>query len=93
MILLKVIEAKYLDNYKLDLTFNNGFRNVVNLKSKIFNDHRKIFEPLKDVTYFKNFTKNRWTIEWNNGVDLAPEYLYDLAMEQNKKAHNNVYKK
>jgi DNA-binding transcriptional regulator GbsR (MarR family) len=89
MELLKIIEADYLDHYRIELSFNDGIRTVVDLKSKVFNDRRKVFKALKDVSYFKNFTKNRWTIEWDNGVDLAPEFLYNLAMEQNQKTVEN----
>lgn len=82
MQLLKVTEAKYIDNYKLDLSFNNGFKGIIDLKDKIFADHRRIFEDLESLSYFRGFKRNRWTIEWDNGVDLAPEFLHKLAMEQ-----------
>ena len=82
MMLLKIIKAKYIESYKLDLSFNNGFRGIVDLRSKIFTDHRSIFKALQNVEYFKNFTQNRWTTEWNNGVDLAPEFLHELASAQ-----------
>ena len=82
MKLLKVIEAKYLEDYKIALQFNNGKSGVVDLEQKVFNDHRKVFEKLKNQKYFKTFEQNRWTIEWSNGIDLAPEFLYDLLKEQ-----------
>jgi len=85
MILLKVTKAKYIGNYKLDLLFNDGLSGIVDLKKKVFTDHRSIFKPLQNIEFFKNFTQNRWTIEWGNGVDLAPEYLHDLALEQKPK--------
>lgn len=78
MILLKVVSAKYLENYKLLLSFNNGSNGIVDLKNKIFSDHRNVFKPLQDIEFFSDFTQNRWTIEWKNGVDLAPEFLYGL---------------
>lgn len=46
------------------------------------------FEPLKDLNYFKNFTKDRWTIGWNCGADFAPEFLHELTLKQNEAAHN-----
>lgn len=82
MELLKVTQAKYVDNYKIDLSFNDGFSAVVDLKEQIFSEHREIFKKLQNIDFFKKFTKNRWTIEWKNGVDLAPEFLHNLATEQ-----------
>ncbi len=83
MILLKITNAKYLEDYKLELSFNDGFNGVVDLEDKIFNDHRIIFKSLQKIEFFKKFSKNRWTIEWTNGVDLAPEFLRELAQKQN----------
>lgn len=84
--LIKVVDAKYIKDYKIDLTFNDGIRGTVDLKDCF---RGPVFEPLKDPEYFKNFSLNRWTIEWENGADLAPEFLYDLVLKQDKKAHNN----
>jgi len=82
MELLKITKAKYVEKYKIDLSFNNGFSAIVDLKDKIFSDHRKGFAKLRDINFFKKFSKNRWTIEWENGVDLAPEFLYELATKE-----------
>lgn len=82
MKLLKVIDAKYVEDYKINLSFNDGVSAVVDLKDSIFLDHRAIFEKLKDLEFFKDFTQNRWTIEWKNGADLSPEFLHDLAKNQ-----------
>lgn len=84
VLLLKITQANYKENYKLDLSFNDGFTGIVDLKNKIFTDHRPIFKALQNVEYFKKFAQNRWTIEWNNGVDLAPEFLRELAQKQNQ---------
>lgn len=67
----------------LELTFNNGETKSVDLKAMIFEDKRPIFEPLRDLDYFKNFTIEANTIAWANGLDPAPEYLYQLAQDQN----------
>ena len=85
--LIKVTDAKYNKDYKIEFTFNNGYRKVVDLKEQL---DGPIFEPLKDINYFRKFTLNRWIIEWDNGADLAPEFLYELAVEQDKKDHNIV---
>ena len=88
MDLVWVTEAKYISDYKIRLLFNNGVKGIVDLKDSISGS---VFKPLKNINYFKTFTQNSWTIEWDCEVDFAPEYLYDLAVEQQEKAHNTMH--
>ncbi|MEN8121287.1 MAG: DUF2442 domain-containing protein [Bacteroidota bacterium] len=83
--IISVIKAEYIKGYSIKLNFDNGDSGIVDLKSSIFNDHRKIFEPLRDIEFFKNFSLDSWTLNWPNEVDFAPEYLYNLAIKQNEK--------
>ena len=76
---IKVVDAQYLNEYKIDIEFSNGFRNVVDLKEELWG---KVFEPLNDLKYFKNFKINPFTIYWENGADFSPEFLYELAKKQ-----------
>ena len=73
---LEVLNAKYLGDYKIDIIFNNGVSKTVDLSDKL---NGSIFEPLKDKVYFQSFTIRYNTIEWNNGADFAPEYLYEIG--------------
>ncbi|MBW8051340.1 MAG: DUF2442 domain-containing protein [Cytophagales bacterium] len=79
--ILNVTQGKYQEKYKILLTFNNGEIKLVDLKKSIFEDHRKIFEPLKDLEYFKRFEIKFSTITWENQADFAPEYLYQIGKE------------
>ena len=48
----------------------------------------RIFEPLREKSVFKLFIIKYNTIEWSNGADFAPEYLFELGkcqIEMNKK--------
>jgi hypothetical protein len=77
MELIKVVHARYLEGYKIEFRFNNGITKVVDLTNEIYGE---VFEPLKDIDYFKNFTLNPFTIEWKNGADFSPEFLFRIGL-------------
>jgi hypothetical protein len=64
--------AKYVDGYKLWLKFNDGAEGQIDLSSELYGE---IFEPLKNISYFKQFRIQGNTIAWENGADFAPEFL------------------
>lgn len=71
----KVTEAKYIADYKVHLTFNNKKSGQINLEKHLDGE---IFEPLKNIEYFKTFKIQGDTLAWDNGADFAPEFLHDL---------------
>ena len=73
---LEVTKAEYLEGYKVMLHFNNGESRIVDLYSSLKGE---VFQPLKDIEFFKRFTIKFNTIEWENGADFAPEYLYEIG--------------
>ncbi|MDR1190774.1 MAG: DUF2442 domain-containing protein [Verrucomicrobiales bacterium] len=72
---LEVSAAKYAGDYRLELTFNNGVTKTVDLQNELDGE---VFEPLRAIDYFKNFHIIYNTVEWDNGADFAPEFLYAL---------------
>jgi hypothetical protein len=74
MSLIWITKANYLNEYKIELEFNNQKKGVVNLKPYL---DKKIYEPLKNLSNFKKFQLNSWTIEWENGADFSPEFLLE----------------
>jgi len=75
---LHVISVEYLEGYKLRLKFNNEEVRTVDLSQELYGE---IFEPLREIAFFKQVTVNpeTKTIEWPNGAGFAPEYLFDLT--------------
>jgi len=74
--ILHVIEAKYIRDYIIWLRFNDGAEGDINLKDHLYGE---VFEPLRDINLFKSFRVDPdiQTIVWDNGADLAPEFLYE----------------
>jgi hypothetical protein len=78
---LEIKQASYINDYKLLLKFSNGAEMTVDLENEL---NGTVFTPLKDKSKFRKFSIVFNTIEWENGADFAPEYLYELALAQHK---------
>ena len=78
---LEVIDAHYIDGYKMLLSFNNGQKRIFDFTPII--SRYPIFHCLSDLNLFKSFTLTD-TLEWNDGaIDIAPEYLYENGISAN----------
>ena len=76
---LELSDAKYIGEYKINLIFNTSESEIVDLSAEL---DGKVFELLKDKSYFESFTIKYNTIEWSNGADFAPEFLFGLGKRQ-----------
>jgi hypothetical protein len=54
------------------LEFNDGTHGIVDLSDSL---DGPVFEPLKNLDYFKRFKLEGHTLAWENGADFAHEYL------------------
>lgn len=75
--LIYIKDAEYLEGYKINVEFTNGESKIIDLENHL---NGEVFEPLKDINVFKTFyvNKDTETIEWSNGADLAPMFLYSI---------------
>jgi hypothetical protein len=73
---LRVIGAKYLRNYVIWLRFNDGAEGEIDLEGGL---EGEVFGPLQDKQQFSEFHMDPelGTVVWENGADLAPEFLYE----------------
>lgn len=71
-----VVSAKYIDEFRIHVQFNNGKEGEVDFQHELYGD---IFEPLRNESEFRKFRVNpeTGTIEWPNGADFAPEFLME----------------
>jgi len=82
---LHVTHVTYLKGYQLRLEFNDGKVKSLDLKDELYGE---IFDPLRDLEFFRKVFVNpaTGTIEWPNGADFAPEFLYEIGQEVRKSA-------
>ena len=71
--LIRVVDVNYIKDYYMDLKFSNGETRRVDFLPLLKGAKR---EELKDMNNFIQFGLNHWTLEWYNGIDFAPDYLY-----------------
>jgi hypothetical protein len=71
-----VIRADYEQAFRIRLTFNDGTEASVDFEAWLSGP---VFEPLKDIGYFRQFFLDGGTVVWPNGADIAPETLYESA--------------
>ena len=70
----QVIAAKRVRGFVIATRFDDGSEKHVDI-SRWFRG--PVFKPLKDAAFFKKFFIEAGTLAWPNGVDIAPEALYD----------------
>jgi len=68
-----ITDVSPTDDFKLLLRFDNNEERVFDARP-ILSCGR--FSELKDLTQFKKVHVAFDTVEWENGLDLDPEYLY-----------------
>ena len=71
--ILTVTAAVYVNDNTLRITFSNGEERLLDFTPLM---QEGICRKLQDKNYFKSFTLDPFTIEWNNEVGFAPEFLY-----------------
>jgi hypothetical protein len=76
---LHVTDARHVADHTVYLQFNDGTAGEADLSQSL---EGPIFEPLRDVAYFRSFLIEGHTLAWPNGADFAPEYLHELVRSQ-----------
>ena len=75
----KIIKVKVLEDYNLELTFDN---NVVKIKDMKPHLNEGVFKVLKNKKIFNSVKITFGTISWNEDIDLCADYLYETSVEK-----------
>lgn len=73
-----VVRATYQTDFRIHVAFNDGVEATVDFGRWL---EGPVFEPLKSRAYFARFFVEGGTVTWPNGADIAPETLYQAAVD------------
>jgi hypothetical protein len=80
----RVTSVHVLPDARLRVVFVDGTAGEVHMKSSL-SDPRidgTVFEPLRDPAIFVQAQVVLGAVQWPNGVDLAPDAMYDAIRER-----------
>ncbi len=69
----RVTKVEPTDDFKLLLDFTNGEKRVFDAKQIM---DIKVFEPLKNIAFFKSVKVEYGTVVWPKDIDYCPDTLY-----------------
>ncbi|MCD4818424.1 MAG: DUF2442 domain-containing protein [Candidatus Cloacimonetes bacterium] len=73
-----LLEARYIEDFKIFLKFNTEEFGEIDLKDVIYK--YEIATSLRDPVAFSKFYLDSWpTLAWKCGFDIAPESLYSMV--------------
>ena len=75
----KAIDVKVLNDYQLEITFDNGEVKEFDVKPYF---KFKQFDELREEEKFKMVRIAGLSIEWPNGADICPDELYNNSINE-----------
>jgi hypothetical protein len=77
----RVTKVKPTKDFKLELTFSNEEKKVFDMKPYLKTGR---FKELKNQAMFASVVCSLGSIQWQNGLDLCPDTLYEESVLYNK---------
>ncbi len=71
-----VADVTVLEDYVLDVSFNDGLRGKVDLKRLVHAPNAGVFSALSDPARFAEVFVELGVVTWPGAIDLAPDAMY-----------------
>ena len=78
----RVKAVSIIDNYQIEVTFNDGTSGTVDLRGLIFSAKPGIFANLEDKEIFNKVCIEHGVVTWPGEIDLAPDAMYEQIQKQ-----------
>ncbi len=76
-----VVNVVPRDNYQIYIEFDNDECGILNMEPYL---DFGIFSKIKDQSLFAKVRVSFDTIEWGNGIDLDPQFVYDKCIKEKR---------
>jgi hypothetical protein len=75
----RVVDVQPRPGFQLQVTFRDGTSGLVDLRGFLASAAvaGTVFESLRDEWFFRRVALERGALRWPNGVDFAPDAMYD----------------
>jgi len=76
---LKVLNAKLADAFKLELDFSDHTHSVFDANAYLASRSGPLLDKLREPAYFKRFFIAAGALCWPNGLEISPARLHELC--------------
>jgi len=76
-----IIKVTAGENYKIFIEFDNNENGILNMEPYL---SFGVFNKIKDPSVFNTARLSFDTVEWANGVDLDPEFIYEKCVKEKR---------
>ncbi len=73
--MIKILTARYLGNFSIELTFSSGESGVFDGK-ELLKREGSLLVPLQNEAFFQRFFVDAGALAWPHGLELSPSRLY-----------------